>query len=187
MEDKFISTFGLKEEIKTQIKFYINVKEINKDDELMDIIKSDDILEIKNINEDDKGNDREKKEEIEKNEIQEVNETKITEINKNDSNKDEVPKKLDSILSEKYEENNNKIEKTLMEKIDEKIENNKSEINNILEEKIKNLFSENDINKKVLDTNDKINKLNQNYIDFTSVKTKYFNKFIEFIDNKLNP
>jgi hypothetical protein len=28
----------LKDEIKTQIKFYINGKEINKDDELMDII-----------------------------------------------------------------------------------------------------------------------------------------------------
>lgn len=35
---KFITTFGLKYEIKTQIKFYINGKEINKDDELMDII-----------------------------------------------------------------------------------------------------------------------------------------------------
>ena len=38
LEGKFITTFGLKDEIKTQIKFYINGKEINKDDELMDII-----------------------------------------------------------------------------------------------------------------------------------------------------
>ncbi len=78
LEDKFITTFGLKEEIKTQIKFYINGKEINKDDELMDIIKSDDIVEIKNINEDYKDDDRQKTEEIDiKYDIQEVNETKI--------------------------------------------------------------------------------------------------------------
>lgn len=38
LEGKFITTFGLKDEIKTQIKFYINGKEINKDNELMDII-----------------------------------------------------------------------------------------------------------------------------------------------------
>ena len=38
LEGKFITTFGLKDEIKTQIKFYINGKEINKDDELMDIM-----------------------------------------------------------------------------------------------------------------------------------------------------
>ncbi len=38
LEGKFITTFGLKDEIKTQIKFYINGKEINKDDEVMDII-----------------------------------------------------------------------------------------------------------------------------------------------------
>ena len=38
LEGKFLTTFGLKDEIKTQIKFYINGKEINKDDELMDII-----------------------------------------------------------------------------------------------------------------------------------------------------
>ena len=188
LEDKFITTFGLKEEIKTQIKFYINGKEINKDDELMDIIKSDDIVEIKNINEDYKDDDRQKTEEIDKkDDIQEVNETKIKEIKKNDSNEDEVSKNLDNILSEKIEENNNKIEKILLEKIDEKIENIKSEINNILEEKIKNLFSENDFNKKVLDIDDKINKLNQDYTDFKSVKIKYFNKFIEFIDNKSNP
>ena len=74
-----------------------------------------------------------------------------------------------------------------MEKIGEKIEKSKSEINNNLEEKIKNLFSENDINKKLLDIDDKINKLNQYYIDFKSVKMKYFNKFIELIDNKSNP
>ena len=42
-------------------------------------------------------------------------------------------------------------------------------------------------NKKLLDIDDKINKLNQYYIDFKSVKIKYFNKFIEFIDNKSNP
>ena len=66
LEEKFISTYGLKEEIKTQIKFYINGKEITKDDDLMDIIKNDDIVEIKNINEEDKGDERQKKEEIEK-------------------------------------------------------------------------------------------------------------------------
>ena len=80
-----------------------------------------------------------------------------------------------------------KSKKNLLKKFGEKIENSKSEINNILEEKIKNLFSENDINKKLLYIDDKINKLNQDYIDFKSVEIKYFNKFIEFIDDKSNP
>jgi hypothetical protein len=184
LEDKFITTFGLKEEIKTQIKFYINGKEINKDDELMDIIKSDDIVEIKNINEDYKDDDRQKTEEIDKkDDIQEVNETKINEINKNDSNRDEISKNLDNILSKNLKKTIIKSEKNLLKKFGEKIENSKYEIINILEEKIKNLFSENDINKKLLDIDDKINKLNQYYIDFKSVKIKYFNKFI---DNKSN-
>ena len=80
-----------------------------------------------------------------------------------------------------------KSKKNLLEKIVEIIENSKSVISNILEEKIKNLISENDINKKLLDIDDKINKLNQYYINFKSVKIKYFNKFIEFIDIKSNP
>lgn len=188
LEEKFISTYGLKEEIKTQIKFYINGKEITKDDDLMDIIKNDDIVEIKNINEEDKGDERQKKEEIEKkDEIQKENEAEKQETNKNDSNENKVQGNLDSILFEKFEENNNKIEKTLMEKINEKIEQSNSQISNMLEEKIKNFFSENDINKKMIDIDDKINKLNQDYIDFKSVKIKYFNKFIEFIDNKSSP
>ena len=71
-----------------------------------------DIVEIKYIKEDDKSDDRQKAEEIEKkDDIQEVNDTKINEINKNNSNENEVSKNLDNILSEKFEENNNKIEK----------------------------------------------------------------------------
>ena len=71
-----------------------------------------DIVEINNIKKDDKSDDRQKTEEIDiKYDIQEVNETKINEINKNDSNRDEISKNLDNILSEKFEENNNKIEK----------------------------------------------------------------------------
>ena len=146
-----------------------------------------DIVEIKYIKEDDKSDDRQKAEEIEKkDDIQEVNDTKINEINKNNSNENEVSKNLDNILSEKFEENNNKIEKKYIGKNWWK-NYCKSEINNNLEEKIKNLFSENDINKKLLDIDDKINKLNQDYIDFKSVEIKYFNKFIEFIDDKSNP
>ena len=77
-----------------------------------------DIVEINNIKKDDKSDDRQKTEEIDiKYDIQEVNETKINEINKNDSNRDEISKNLDNILSEKFEENNNKIEKKSIEKI----------------------------------------------------------------------
>ena len=71
-----------------------------------------DIVEINNIKDDDKSDDRQKTEEIEKKyDIQEVNKTKLNEINKNDSNGDEMSKHSNNILSEKYEENNNKIEK----------------------------------------------------------------------------
>lgn len=59
-----------------------------------------DIVEINNIKKDDKSDDRQKTEEIDKKyDIQEVNETKINEINKNDSNRDEISKNLDNILS----------------------------------------------------------------------------------------
>ena len=71
-----------------------------------------DIVEINNIKEDDKSDDSQKTEEIDKKyDIQEANKTKINEINKNDSNGDEMSKNSNNILSEKYEENNNKIEK----------------------------------------------------------------------------
>ena len=71
-----------------------------------------DIVEINNIKDDYKSDDRQKIEEIEKKyDIQEANKTKINEINKNDSNGDEMSKNSNNILSEKYEENNNKIEK----------------------------------------------------------------------------
>ena len=71
-----------------------------------------DIVEINNIKDDDKSDDRQKTEEIEKKyDIQEVNKTKLNEINKNDSNGEEMSKNSNNILSEKYEENNNKIEK----------------------------------------------------------------------------
>ena len=71
-----------------------------------------DIVEINNIKDDDKSDDRQKTEEIEKKyDIQEANKTKINEINKNDSNGEEMSKNSNNILSEKCEENNNKIEK----------------------------------------------------------------------------
>ena len=50
-----------------------------------------DIVEINNIKDDDKSDDRQKTEEIEKKyDIQEVNKTKLNEINKNDSNGEEM-------------------------------------------------------------------------------------------------
>ena len=51
-EDKLISFFDLKIEMKIQIKIYINGKDIMKDNELMDTINNNGIMEIKNINED---------------------------------------------------------------------------------------------------------------------------------------
>ncbi len=46
LEDKFISTFGLE-----KVKFYLHGKEIMKNDDLMDILKPDNIIEVLNINE----------------------------------------------------------------------------------------------------------------------------------------
>lgn len=51
LEDKFISTFGLEKEVKSQLKLYLNGKEIIKNDDLMDILKPDNIIEVLNINE----------------------------------------------------------------------------------------------------------------------------------------
>ncbi len=94
---------------------------------------------------------------------------------------------MDSFLSEKLEENNQKIEKIITEKYDEKIENLKIELLDIFEKRINSMFSENEINQKIIDIDNKINKLNQDYIDFKSIKIKYFNKFIEFLNNKSIP
>jgi len=94
---------------------------------------------------------------------------------------------MDSFLSEKLEENNQKIEKIITEKYDEKIENLKTELLDIFEKRINSMFSENEINQKIIDIDNKLNKLNQDYIDFKSIKIKYFNKFIEFLNNKSIP
>jgi len=105
----------------------------------------------------------------------------------NETNKNELSKNMDSFLSEKFEENNKKIEKIITEKYDEKIENLKTELLDIFEKRINNMFSENEINQKIIDIDNKLNKLNQDYIDFKSIKIKYFNKFIEFLNNKSIP
>ena len=90
-----------------------------------------DIVEINNIKKDDKSDDRQRTEEIDiKYDIQEVNETKINEINKNDSNRDEISKNLDNILSKNLKKTIIKSKKNLLKKFGEKIENSKSEINN---------------------------------------------------------
>ena len=188
--DKFISTFGLKEDIKTEFKFFINGKEIMENDDIMDIIKPDDIIEVKNINEKEEAEDEELKEEIKEKEPEEdlIKDSNLEEKNiSNESNKEELTKNLDDILSAKFEENNQKIEKIISEKIIEKMENLKTELTDIMEEKIKNCFSENEINQKIIDINNKLSQLNQDYIDFKSIKIKYFNKFIEFLDNKSGP
>ena len=91
LQDKFISSFGLTEDIKNDLKFFINGKEITKDDELMDIIKQDDIIEVKNTKE--KDNEAEENEEEEKPKEQEdctIEKVKIEESNSlNESNKEE--------------------------------------------------------------------------------------------------
>ena len=74
MQDKFISTFGLEKEVKSQLKFYLNGKEIMKNDNLINILKPDNIIEVKNINEvkkieeESKVDEKEKKDDKEKNE-----------------------------------------------------------------------------------------------------------------------
>ena len=189
LQDKFISSFGLTEDIKNDLKFFINGKEITKDDELMDIIKQDDIIEVKNTKE--KDNEVEENEEEEKPKEQEdctIEKVKIEESNSlNESNKEELTKYMNDILKEKLEENNEKLEKLISEKNDEKLENIKTELKEIIEEKIENIFTKNDLNQKILNIENKLSQLNQDYTDFKSVKIKYFNKFIEFLENKSGP
>lgn len=49
LQEKFISTFGLDNIIKSDLKFFIKGKEISDEDEIIDIIKEDDIIEVKNL------------------------------------------------------------------------------------------------------------------------------------------
>lgn len=179
LQEKFISAYGLKEELKSQIKFFVNDKEITKEDELMNIISQDDVIEVKNIN----GDEAEiiKEETNEKNIEEEADKKETILIN---NLKEEILKNIEDILKEKFEENNQIIEKNISEKNDEKIESLKNEILDSMEEKINKYFLENEINKKISEIEDKIAQLNQDYIDFKSIKIKYFNKFIEFLDNK---
>lgn len=51
LQEKFISAFGLDNIIKSDLKFFIKGKEISDEDEIMDIIKEDDIIEVKNLKE----------------------------------------------------------------------------------------------------------------------------------------
>lgn len=183
LEEKFITTFGLEKDIKSKLKFYIEGNEIKKDDDLMDLIKPDNIIEVKNIKEETKVKDA----------INTEKETMIkeeeTKKDKNviEANKDETSKDIDSYLSQKFEENNEKLEKNIIEKNEEKIQSLKLELFDEIEKKINNVFTENEINKKLLDIDDKINKLNQDYAEFKSIKIKYYNKFIEILDTKSKP
>lgn len=181
LKDKFISTFGLEKDIQSQLKFYLDGKEINQDDDL-ELIKPDNIIEVKNIKEGTKIENTaiDEKEKIIKEQTNKDN-------NVNESNKDYTSKEMDLYLSEKLEENNQKLERNIIEKSEEKIQSFKTELFDAMDKKINTIFAENDFNKKMLDIDNKINKLNQDYIDFKSIKIKYFNKFIEVFDNKSIP
>jgi myosin heavy subunit len=188
LQDKFISSFELNENLKNDFKFFLKGEEIKKDDELMNIIKQDDIIEVKNIkenvNEVIELKEKEPKEQEEY--IIEKDKNEKTNLS-NESNKEKLTKYLDDILNKKLEENNTKFEKFISEKNDEKFEQLKTELKEIVAEKIMNIFTENEINQKILNIDNKLNQLNQDYIDFKSIKIKYFNKFIEFLDNKSGP
>ena len=182
LEEKFITTFGLEKDIKSKLKFYIEGNEITKDDDLMDLIKPDNIIEVKNIKEETKVGD------AKNTENEKIIKEEETKIDKNviETDKDETSKGIDSYISQKFEENNEKLEKNIIEKIEEKIQSLKLELFTEIERKINDVFADNEISKKILDIDDKINKLNQDYTEFKSIKIKYFNKFIEILDNKSN-
>ena len=180
LEKEFISKYELEEDIKSQLKFYIDGKEITKEEELIDLMKPEIIIEVKSTKEETKKEDEttELKEKIsDKPETEENN--KVNEGIKNETLKD-----MDSYISEKFKENNVQLEKNLLEKNDEKIQSLKEELIGEIEKKINSMFSKNDINKKILEIDDKIDKLNQDYMEFKSIKIKYFNKFIEVFENK---
>ena len=191
LEDKFISTFGLSEEIKNHLQFYLDGKEITKNDDLMEIIKPDNVIEVKNLMDEDKPEVEETKLEekvVNNNEVSEskeiILENKDESNNQNNFNPEEFSKNFETLLSQKLEENNQKIEKIILEKNEEKVENLKKEIIDIVEQKIKSLSSENNIEQKILDFDNKLSKLEQDYTNYKSIKIKYFDKFIEFLDNK---
>ena len=180
LEEKFITTFGLENDIKSELKFYIEGKEITRDDDLMDLIKPDNIIEVKNINEETKVENAINNEKAQIIKEEETKKDKdVIEVDKDETSKD-----IDSYISQKFKENNEKLEKNIIEKNEEKIQSLKLELFDEIEKKINNAFIENEINKKILDIDEKINKLNQDYIEFKSIKIKYFNKFIEILDNK---
>ncbi len=183
LEEKFISAFKLEKDIKLQLKFYIDGKEISPEDDLMDLIKTDNIIDVKNINEEIKVEDEVKDEKETKIE----DEKTVKENNVNETIKNKDSKDMDSYLSQKYEEYNKTLDKIIMEKNEEKIQGLKAELSEEIEKKVNNIFTENEINKKMIDLDSKLNKLNQDYIDFKSIKIKYFNKFIEILENKSIP
>lgn len=180
LEEKFISTFGLEKDIISHLKFYLDGKEITPKDDLMDLIKPDNIIDVKNIIDEIKVQDEVKNEKEIKMEEKENN-------NVNETIKNKDIKDMDSYLSQKFEEYNKTLEKIIMEKNEEKIQSLKVELSEEIEKKITNIFIENEINKKMIDIESKLNKLNQDYIDFKSIKIKYFNKFIEIFENKSIP
>ena len=207
LEEKFISTFGLDKDMESQLKFYIDGKEINENDDIMDLIKPDNIIEVKNIKEEVKIEKPEKDEKEKKIGEPETDEKekkigepetneKVKKIeepetkkgnNVNETNKNHDSKDVDIYISEKLEENNQRLEKIILEKNEEKIQNLKDELLKEIENKIDTKFTENEINKKMEDIDNKINKLNQDYLEFKSIKIKFFNKFIEVLDNKSIP
>ena len=121
LTSQFISAFGLNKEIKNQFKFFVKGKEIAKDDELIDMIKPDVIIEVKNIQEDSNSEEAKSKddEKVKKDASSATKEFKKDEQkNLKESNKEELQKYLNEILTKKFDENNQTIEKIISEKSD---------------------------------------------------------------------
>ena len=157
LQDKFISAFGLDNNIKSDLKFFIKGKEISNEDEIMDIIKEDDIIEVKNLKEEEEASptaitlkdDLKIKEDNQKNiEIQEKNN-----ISKYDL--EEMTKNLKSFILEKFEENNQNFQKIV-----------------------------NEINQNILNIESTIKELNDENKDFKSTTIQNLNKIIELVEQK---
>lgn len=190
LTSQFISAFGLNKEIKNQLKFFVKGKEITKDEELMDMIKQDDIIEVKNIQEDSNSEEAKSKDnEKSKKDVSLATKELKKDEQKNlkESNKEELQKYLNEILTKKFVDNNQTIEKIISEKSDEKIEILKKEIKDLIEEKIKNIIADkadNEINQKIIDIDTKISQIYKDFTDFKLMKMKKYKNLIEFLDNK---
>lgn len=157
LQDKFISAFELDNSIKSDLKFFIKGKEISDEDEIMDIIKEDDIIEVKNLKEEEEASPAAitLKDDLK---IQEENPQSLEIQEKNNISKcdlEEMTNNLKSFITEKFEENNQNYQKIV-----------------------------NEMNQNILNIENTLKELNDENKDFKSATIQNLNKIIELAEQK---